>query len=391
MRLTVDGSVNGGSRDVTLSFTSWPLSGSWSRPSRNAVSVPSGHGELRAQQEAAASRLDADAGAELQQLTGLLSAAAAEPARDLDEFCRAVPVEPAPTIADVIAPPRPQWSQYAPAQPGLFGRRRYDRAVAAARAELDADLARHDQAFSSGLAELTRRHQLRTEDQRRAHAAEWEAITAGISAGDPDAVGILAAWSLRTSTALRGLIEGGRTTYDPAARELVLEIDIPDTDVIPSEQGWKYVASRTSVGPTPIRPPEAAAIYAELVAQVMLAILDACFRSCGAETVDVLSVNGHVQTINPATGRPDHPCLVTVTTDRATFEELDLGIRSSTRKRACASSAPKSHRTRTTLSTTPWLGRPSRTSTTKARAVSDDPDEPTSANYAHKPLICGED
>ncbi|HEY0871022.1 MAG TPA: hypothetical protein VGD55_11535, partial [Acidothermaceae bacterium] len=36
--------------------------------------------ELRAQQEDTAARLDADAGAELEQLTGLLAAAAAEPA-----------------------------------------------------------------------------------------------------------------------------------------------------------------------------------------------------------------------------------------------------------------------------------------------------------------------
>jgi restriction system protein len=36
-------------------------------------------------------------------------------------------------------------------------------------------------------------------------------------------------------------------------------------------------------------------------------------------------VNGHVQTIDPATGQPDHPCLVTVTTDRSTFGQLDLG------------------------------------------------------------------
>lgn len=130
--------------------------------------------------------------------------------------------------------------------------------------------------------------------------------------------------SLHTSTALRGLIEGGRTTYDAAARELVLEIDIPDTDVVPGEQGWKYVVSRTSVVPAPMKPAEAAAVYAGMVAQLVLAALDACFRSFGAETIDVVSINGHVQTINPATGKPDHPCLVTVTTDRATFEELDL-------------------------------------------------------------------
>ena len=45
--------------------------------------------------------------------------------------------------------------------------------------------------------------------------------------------------------------------------------------------------------------PEAAPIYAGLVVQVMLAVLNACFRSFGAQTVDVLSVNGHVQTNQP--------------------------------------------------------------------------------------------
>jgi restriction system protein len=130
--------------------------------------------------------------------------------------------------------------------------------------------------------------------------------------------------SLQASAALRGLIEGGRTTYDGAARELVLEIDIPDTDVVPREHGWKYVANRASTVPVPTRPTEIATIYSGLVAQLVLAVLDACFRSVGSDTLDIVSVNGHVQTINPATGRPDHPCLVTVTTDRATFNELDL-------------------------------------------------------------------
>ena len=280
--------------------------------------------ELRAHQEETAARFNVEALAQMQQLTCLLAAAAAEPARDLAEFRRAVPGEPLPTVADVPAPPRPQWGQYAPPQPGLFGRRRYDRAVAAARAELDAALARHDQALASALAELTRQHQARAEERRRAHEAAWDSVADRISAGDPNAVDTLAANALLASAALRGLIESGRTTHDTAARELVLEVDIPDTDIIPREQGWKYIASRTSVVPTPTKPPEAATIYAGLVAQLVLAILDTCFRSFDAAAVDVASINGHVQTIDPATGRPDHPCLITVTTDRATFEELDL-------------------------------------------------------------------
>jgi restriction system protein len=84
------------------------------------------------------------------------------------------------------------------------------------------------------------------------------------------------------------------------------------------------VANRTSIVPVSTKPAEAAAIYAGMVAQLVLAVLNACFRCVEAETVDVVSVNGHVRTIDPATGKPDHPCLVTVTTDRTTFGELDL-------------------------------------------------------------------
>ena len=280
--------------------------------------------ELRAEQEAAAARFDAEAKADFEQLTGLLRAAACEPARELAFFRRAVPEESAPTVDDVAAPPRPDWSQYAPPPPRLFGRRRHERSVVTARAELDDALARHDEALASGLAELIRQHEHRAARRRRDHEANWDAVATGVANGDGDAVGTLAAASLKASTALSGLIEGGRTTYDAAARELVVELDIPDTDVVPRERAWRYVAARTAAVPVPPKGTEVAGIYAEFVAQLILAVLNSCFRSMGAETVDVVSVNGHVQTINPATGRPDHPCLVTVTTDRATFAELDL-------------------------------------------------------------------
>jgi len=118
--------------------------------------------DLRARQEADAARFDAQLKAECDRLTGLLRAAAAESARDLAHFRRALPQERPPTVDDVVAPPRPQWSQYAPAPPGLFGRRRYERAVVAARAELDDALARHDRALESALTELTRKYEIRT-------------------------------------------------------------------------------------------------------------------------------------------------------------------------------------------------------------------------------------
>jgi hypothetical protein len=180
--------------------------------------------ELRAHQEATAAQFDAEVATEFGQLTGLLRVAATEPTLKLAEFRSAAPVGLPPTIDDVAAAPRPTWSEYAPPPAGLFGRRRYERAVVAARAELDAELARYDRALADELAELTREYENKAVQQRRAHAAEWDAVASGVAAGDEAAIGVLTAASLHASDALRGFIEGGRTTYNPAALELVLEV-----------------------------------------------------------------------------------------------------------------------------------------------------------------------
>jgi restriction system protein len=64
--------------------------------------------------------------------------------------------------------------------------------------------------------------------------------------------------------------------------------------------------------------------YVDLISRIALAVMDACFRALDAALVDMLTLNGHVPTIDPATGRPDRPCVITVTASRSTFEELAL-------------------------------------------------------------------
>lgn len=279
---------------------------------------------VRAAQETEAARLDADLQAAVAGLTGLLKAAAREPARDLAAFRCSVPTEEPPTIDDVALPPHPEWSQFAPPPPGLFGRRRYERAVIIAGTEFDKARASHDRRRLEAFQELSRAHRTRAACRRQAHEAEWDAMATAVSSADPDAVSRFAGTILQASPALRGLIHGGRATYEAPERELVLEIDLPDTDVIPAERNWKYVVTRKAVEPVKRRAGDAADLYAALIAQLVLAVLDACFRGIAADIVDAMSVNGHVRTTDPATGQPDHPCVITVSADRATFVALDL-------------------------------------------------------------------
>ena len=123
---------------------------------------------------------------------------------------------------------------------------------------------------------------------------------------------------------LAQLIGGGRAVYQPDAREVVLELELPDTDAIPAERGWRYVATRKALDPQPRTAKDAHALYSDLISRIVLAGMLACFRATEGDLVDLVTANGHVRTIDPATGRPDFPCLVTVTASRETFDGLVL-------------------------------------------------------------------
>jgi putative hydrolase of HD superfamily len=78
------------------------------------------------------------------QMAGLLAAEERQNARQRSATGPNAELENAPTLDDVPMLPRPQWSQFAPIEPRLFGRRSYERAASAARGEFEAALAEYD-------------------------------------------------------------------------------------------------------------------------------------------------------------------------------------------------------------------------------------------------------
>jgi restriction system protein len=92
--------------------------------------------------------------------------------------------------------------------------------------------------------------------------------------------------------------------------------------VIPPEKRWKYVVTRRVVEWEPRK--DTAALYRDLVGQLVLAVMASCFRAFPPEVVDTVTINGYVADTDPATGRPVRPCVVTVNAARTTFDELRL-------------------------------------------------------------------
>lgn len=87
-------------------------------------------------------------------------------------------------------------------------------------------------------------------------------------------------------------------------RATVLELELPDTDAIPAQPGWRYVATRKALEPLPRTVKDAHALYSDLISRIVLAGMLACFRATQGDLVDLVMANGHVRTIDPATGRP---------------------------------------------------------------------------------------
>ena len=118
------------------------------------------------------------------------------------------------------------------------------------------------------------------------------------------------------------LVRGGDGVYRPDSHELAIDVELPGKDVVPREKRWKYVVTRRVVESEPRK--DTAAVYLDLVGQLVLAVLTSCFRAFPDEIVDTVTVNGHVVDVDPATGRRVRPCVVTVNAARSTFEELQL-------------------------------------------------------------------
>jgi hypothetical protein len=77
----------------------------------------------------------------------------------------------------------------------------------------------------------------------------------------------LAAAVLAAVHPLRDLVRGGDGVYRPDARELAVDVELPDNSVIPPEKRWKHVVSRRAVEPEPRR--DAPGRYRDLVGQLV--------------------------------------------------------------------------------------------------------------------------
>lgn len=212
----------------------------------------------------------------------------------------------------------------------LGAKAKHAQAVAETEARYAEDLTQAIQAErdrQTALASAERDHKARVHAEAERVAAqhkEVDVFAASYEARDPDAVVTYCSMVLAASRYPDGFPQQHKLAYVPESRQLVIEMDLPTFDVVPDVAEYRYIKAKDEITSKARPATQSRALYANVVAQVTLRSVYEMFRADRAGHVESIVCNGHVDTIDPRTGQPTHPCLITLRTTRDLFDSLDL-------------------------------------------------------------------
>jgi restriction system protein len=149
-------------------------------------------------------------------------------------------------------------------------------------------------------------------------------LTASYRVGDPAGIAAHVESVLTALPLPRCINPKAKVAYSPDARRLVVEYELPTVDVVPKAKSYRYVKSRETVVQKARPASQVNALYASTIAQLTLLSLAAICKFDCEHKIDVVVFNGVVDTLDPRSGQPIRPCLITVRVTGDTFAEINL-------------------------------------------------------------------
>ncbi|GAA2320224.1 hypothetical protein Scani_29130 [Streptomyces caniferus] len=285
----------------------------------------------RQQREADARRRTEELDARVATLTGLLADGCRAPAFSAAALRRPERIAEFAPGALAAPVPMPDPARYhAPTGGWHLGARR-DRAQEEARARYEQDW------FTAQAAESRRQAQLTAYRQQydqwaagalaeiRQHNSGIEELLAGLRDGHADAAVEYFSAALYSSTAWpEGFPRQIAAAYDPTARQLVLDWELPGYDIVPETRSVRYMPTADQEKETTRPAAQRRALYRDVLAQSMLLVLRDLFAADGHGTLDSVALNGFVDDVDPVTGRPAQVYLATVMAPRSAFDSFRL-------------------------------------------------------------------
>jgi restriction system protein len=273
-----------------------------------------------------ARRRTAELDEQVARLTGILEAGLARSARiDLDSLHQTADQPLFDPGALGTPAPEPVEADFAR---GRFagrwgGQRRETTSEAYQRAHAEWESAERER--KEKLADAERTHAALLAE-KRAEADNYNSRIARIAAGlrdrEPPAVESFVRTVLRRVPLPAGFPRRVEVRHDPYEEQVVVRMVLPGPDIVPEIGLYECEPPRFEVLPVHRPDEEIDAIYRLVLAQVALLVIRDVFEA--DSQLDSVSFEGLVDTVDPATGRPDLPCVICLEADRETFEGLDI-------------------------------------------------------------------
>lgn len=115
-----------------------------------------------------------------------------------------------------------------------------------------------------------------------------------------------------------------RVAFVPESKELVIEYMLPDVEIIPKEEEYRYVKAKDEISSKPKKAKEIKDLYQDLVAAIAIRTIHEVLEADQAKAIAVVAFNGYVQTRDLATGKKIKPCLISLRVTSERFAEIDL-------------------------------------------------------------------
>ncbi len=209
-------------------------------------------------------------------------------------------------------------------------RRRFERqlddAKELARAELLAWQMREDERKAQlNAAEIERESKRSTFiGAQNARNSEVDLFEEDCSLGDADALVSYFSMVLERSEYPEGFPQNFSVALQQDSQLLVVRYELPGPSIVPDVTEHRYVRTRDAIDTKPCRPADRKAIYADIIAAVVLRTAHELFEADVWSHLQAVAINGMVRAVDPATGQDIEPCLVSVRTTRDVFLGIDL-------------------------------------------------------------------
>lgn len=154
--------------------------------------------------------------------------------------------------------------------------------------------------------------------------AEVEELKKAYNESEPEAVVTYNVMVLERSEYPEGFPQDFRVGFSPESKELIVDYELPDVNIVPKEAEYKFVKTKDEIQSKPRKSTEIKTIYQDIVASLCLRTLHEVFEADQQNNLSVVTFNGFVQTVDRTTGRDIRPYLTSVRVTKDRFLEIDL-------------------------------------------------------------------